>query len=144
MRTYRTFLLLILFFSMQSVLFAQNQPNDIVGYYLVKDPFSPALSQIYIYNAGNGTYEAVVVWVDQENQKKNEGLLFLKGMTFNAEKNEWQNVTMIYPGKNWKFSANMRFVEKDRLRVRGYLGVTLLGKTEYFTKEKESRNPKIR
>ena len=129
---------------MQSVLFAQNQPNDIVGYYLVKDPFSPALSQIYIYDTGNGTYEAVVVWVDQENQKKNEGLLFLKGMTFNAEENEWQNATMIYPGKTWKFSAFMRFERKDRLRVRGYWGAALFGKTVYWTKEKESRNPKVR
>jgi uncharacterized protein (DUF2147 family) len=131
-------------FFLPFLLFAQNKPDDIVGYYLNEDPFSGAISQVYIYNAGNGTYEGIVIWVNQEKRKIYEGLVFLKGMTYNAKDNEYQNAAMIYPGKSGKFKAFMR-VEKDgRLRVRGYWGISMLGKTFYWEREKTSRNPEIK
>jgi len=137
-------ILLSVFCFLQISLFAQNKPDDIVGYYLNEDPFSGAISQVYIYNAGDGTYEGMVIWVNEEKRKIYEGLVFLKGMTFNAKENEWQNASMIYPGKNGKFKAFMR-VEKDgRLRVRGFWGISMLGKTFYWPREQTSRNPKIK
>ena len=136
--------LFLFFFSIKSVLFAQNHPDDIVGYYLNVDPFSGAISQVCIYNAGNGTYEGMLIWVKEEEGKDQEGLVFLKGMTFNAKENEWQNASMVYPGKSWKFKAFMCLEKNGRLRVRGYWGVSMLGKTVYWTREKESRNPKVR
>jgi len=124
-------------------LFAQNKPDDIVGYYLNEDPFSGAISQIYIYNAGDGTYEGIVIWVNEVERKKYEGLVFLKGMVFNAKENEWQDAAMLYPGKKGKYKAYMRLEKDGRLRVRGYWGVSAFGKTLYWPREKESRNPKI-
>ena len=137
------FLLFIVLLSVKSVLFAQNNPNDIVGYYLNEDPFSGALSQIYIYNAGDGVYEGIVIWVREAERKKYEGLVFMKGLTFNSKENEWQNASMIYPGKNGKFKAFMRLEKDGRLRVRGFWGISMLGKTVYWIREEESRNPKI-
>jgi uncharacterized protein (DUF2147 family) len=144
MRFIKSFLLFITFFSIQNILFAQNKPDDIVGYYLNEDPFSGAISQVYIYNAGNGTYEGIVIWVNEEDRKKFEGLVFLKEMTFNEKKNEWQNASMIYPGKNGKFKADMRLEKDGRLRVRGYWGVSMFGKTLYWPKEEKSRNEKVK
>ena len=140
----KQFLLFIFFLSIKSVLVAQNHPNDIVGYYLVVDPFSDAVSQVYIYNAGNGSYEGILIWVDDEEGKEYEGLVFLKGMVFNVKENEWQNGTIVYPGKSGKFKTFMRLEKDGRLRVRGYWGISVLGKTVYWTREKESRNPKTR
>ena len=125
------------------MLFAQNHPDDIVGYYLNVDPFSGAISQVCIYHAGKGIYEGMLIWVEEEEGKEYEGLIFLKEMTFNAKENEWQNGSIIYPGKSGKFKTFMRLEKGGRLRVRGYWGVSLLGKTVYWTREKESRNPKI-
>ena len=144
MRISKKLFLCIVFFGINTAIFAQNNPDDIVGYYLNEDPFSGALSQIYIYNAGNGVYESIVIWVREEERKKYEGLVFLKEMTFNAKENEWQNASMIYPGKSGKFKAFMRFEKDGRLRVRGYWGVSMFGKTVYWTRETESRNPKIK
>ena len=132
-------LLIIFLLSIKSMISAQNQPDDIVGYYLTVDPFSGAISQVYIYNAGNGVYEGKLIWVNEKEGKKYEGLVFLKEMTFNAKENEWQNGSIIYPGKSGKFRTYMRFENDGRLRVRGYWGVSLLGKTVYWTREKESR-----
>ena len=143
MQFIKNLLLFIFLSSIESVIFAQNKPDDIVGYYLNTDPFSGALSQVYIYNAGNGTYESIVIWVREEERKKYEGLVFMHGMTFNEKENEWQNGSMIYPGKSGKFKAYMRLEKDGRLRVRGYWGVSMLGKTLFWTPEKESRNPKI-
>jgi len=139
------FLSLFLFFAgIYCVLFAQNKPDDIIGYYLNEDPFSGTLSQIYIYNAGNGTYEGIVIWTKEESRKQFEGLVFMTGLTFNAKENEWENAAIIYPGKKGKFKAFMRLEKNGQLRVRGYWGVSMFGKTLYWPKEEESRNPKIR
>jgi uncharacterized protein (DUF2147 family) len=144
MKFTKSSLLFITLFSIQNILFSQNKPDDIVGYYLNEDPFSGAISQVYIYNAGNGTYEGIVVWVNEEDRKKFEGLVFLKEMTFNEKKNEWQNASMIYPGKSGKFKADMRLEKDGRLRVRGYWGISMLGKTLHWQPERESRNERIK
>ena len=143
MRFTKSFLLLSTFFSLTTPLFAQNNPDDIVGFYLNEDPFSGAMSQVYIYNAGDGTYEGIVIWVNETERKKYEGLVFLKGMTFNAKENEWQDADMIYPGKKGKFKAYMRLEKDGRLRVRGYWGMSMLGKTLYWERETKTRNEKI-
>ncbi len=136
-------LFFIVLLSVKSVCFAQNHPDDIVGYYLTEDPFSGAISQVYIYNAGNGVYEGKVNWVEKKEGKEYEGLVFLKEMTFNAKENEWQNGSIIYPGRSGKYKTYMRFEKDGRLRVRGYWGVSMLGKTVYWKREKESRNSLI-
>ena len=134
--------LFVLIVSINSLLWAQNRGDDVVGYYLTIDPFSGAMSQVYLYNAGNDTYEGKIIWVEVEEGKKYEGYVFLKKMIFNTKDNEWQNGSIVYPGKSGKFKTYMRFEKDGRLRVRGYWGVSLLGKTVYWTREKESRKEK--
>jgi uncharacterized protein (DUF2147 family) len=143
-KTIRNLLLFFLFLGMNITLFAQNKPDDIVGYYLNEDPFSGAISQIYIYNAGNNIFEGIVIWTKDEDRKKYEGLVFMKGLTFNEKENEWQNASFLYPGKKGNYKAFMRLEKDGRLRVRGYWGISMLGKTLYWPREKESRNPKIK
>ena len=144
MRLLKKIALLVILLGIKSTLIAQLQPDNIVGYYLNEDPFSGTLSQIYIYNAGNGTYEGIVIWTKDEDRKQFEGLVFMKGLTFNAKENEWENATIIYPGKKGKFKAFMRLEKDGRLRVRGYWGVSMFGKTLYWEREKETRNERIR
>jgi len=134
---------LIFFAGTYNVLNAQNNPDDIIGYYLNEDPFSGTISQVYIYNAGNGTYEGIVIWTQDEERKQYEGLIFMRGLTFNAKDGAWENASFIYPGKKGKFKAIMRLEKDGQLRVRGYWGISMLGKTLYWPREQESRNPKI-
>jgi hypothetical protein len=144
MRFSKSLLLFFTLFCINSLLFSQNKPDDIVGYYLNEDPFSGAISQIYIYHAGNGIYKGIVIWTKKKKKKIYEGLVFMKGLTFNDKDKEWQNATFIYPGKNGKYKAYMRLEKDGTLRVRGYWGVSVLGKTVYWTREEESRNPKTK
>ena len=123
----------------KTVVFAQINPDDIVGYYLNEDPFTGAVSQVYIYNAGNGTYEGIVTWTKDADRKQYEGLVFMTGLVFNAKENEWINASFIYPGKKGSYKAFMRIEKDGKLRVRGYWGTSVLGKTLYWTREEKSR-----
>ena len=102
-----------------------NQASDLVGYYYMVDPFSGEGSQIYIYQAEDGTFEGRVTWVEN--------------LTFNDKENEWQNGIVKYPGKKGTFKMFMKFESPTKLKVRGYWGIAMLGKSMYWTKEKTQR-----
>ncbi|MDR1792006.1 MAG: DUF2147 domain-containing protein [Bacteroidales bacterium] len=129
----------LVFLSVSSSNTDRYKCDDIVGYYYSIDPFSKEGSQSYIYKAKNGTYEGKVVWVENEKKKNFLGLVFLKNLIFNAKEQEWQDGVLIYPGKNGTFKTYMSFASPTQLKVRGYWGVSLLGKTMYWQKEKELR-----
>ena len=125
-----------LFFAVS--LAAQNKADDIVGYYYSIDPFSKEPSQNYIYKTADNTYEGKVVWVQNPELKFREGYVFLKNLTFNQKDNEWQNGVMLYPGKKGTYKAYMSFYD-GKLKVRGYWGISMLGKTLYWVRETEMR-----
>lgn len=117
----------------------QNSADDIVGYYYTIDPFSGDASQIYIYKTEKNMYEGKICWVDKEDKKKFLNLIFLKKLEFNKKENEWQKGVVKYPGKSGAYSMFMKFESADKLKVRGYWGISLFGKTVYWHKEKEKR-----
>jgi uncharacterized protein (DUF2147 family) len=125
--------LIVLFFV--PALNAQNNADDIVGYYYSIDPFTEESSQSYIYKVADNTYEGKIVWVKNPELKHREGYVFLKNLTFNPKENEWQNGVMLYPGKKGTYKAYMSLTSEGKLKVRGYWGVSLFGKTLYWTRE---------
>jgi len=135
----KSFFFNIVFLSFVLGATAQNNADDILGYYLTIDPFSDAVTQVKIYKASNGTYEGVVCWAKDEERKKYEGSVFLKNLSFNAKTNEWENGVAIYPGKKGTYKAFLKFEPNGKLKVRGYWGVSLMGKTVYWTRENEKR-----
>lgn len=122
-------------------IFAQN-PDAICGIYHMVDPFSKEGSQVEIYRATNGDYEGKVVWVENPKKKKFLGLVFMTTLKYNAEKKEYQNGTLKYPGKPGTFSAFMTIVDSKELKVRGYWGFAALGKTMYWYREDKVREQK--
>jgi len=135
----RFVILTALFILSFGIVQAQYNADDIIGYYHLIDPFTDEESQIYIYKTPSGKYEASITWVANPAKKEFLGLIFLKNMEWNAKKREWQNATIKYPGKKGDFSANMHFQDANTLKVRGYWGIAMLGKTVYWKKEKAKR-----
>ena len=119
-------------------IFAQN-PDAICGIYHMTDPFSKEGSQVEIYKTNDGSYAGKVVWVENPSKKKFLGLVFLTNLRYNSEKKEYQNGTLKYPGKSGTFSTFMSIVENKNLKVRGYWGVSALGKTMYWYREEKVR-----
>lgn len=121
---------------------AQNKADDIVGYYLTFDPFSKEYSQCYIYKTSKGTYDGRVCWVSNPAKKNFLNYVFLRDLRFDAENNEWVDGKVAYAGRSGTYKTYMKFEDKDKLKVRAYFGVSLLGKTLYWTKEKQKREQK--
>ena len=117
-----------------------QKADDILGIYFCVDPFSKKQSQAQIYKAADGTYEAKVVWTNDIEGQDQVGLVFMKGLTYNAEKNEYQNGKIQYPGKKGTYKSFIRIVDGGKtLKMRGYLGISVLGMTVDWTREDKVR-----
>ncbi|MDR2408597.1 MAG: DUF2147 domain-containing protein [Bacteroidales bacterium] len=134
-------------------MYSQSKADRICGLYYAKDPNNGEGSQLQIYKVKNGTYEGRVVWMEFPNHpngeprrdvknpdpaKRNQtnvGIVLIKGFTYNEANDEWENGSIYNPVSGKTYRCYMKFEPTGKLKVRGYLGVSLLGKTVIWTKE---------
>lgn len=149
--------LLIVFMALVAYPFAQLsaqevKSDDILGVWLNEDKDA----HVDIYKDGD-KYFGKVVWLkdpnreetgkpklDRENQDESlrsrpvMGLLLLNDFEFDGD-DEWEDGT-IYDPKNGKtYKCYMEFDEDDnldKLKVRGFIGFSMLGRTTYWTRVK--------
>lgn len=132
------------------VLFAQSvfaqSPNDIVGtwYNTEKD------ARVEIFREGD-KYHGKIVWlqeprennrpkVDKNNTDKSKRDRPIMGMRllndFKFKNGTWEDGT-IYDPKNGKtYSSTIKKKNEDTLEVRGYVGISLIGRTVEWTRAK--------
>ncbi len=147
-------LLMGLFMAPFTTVQAQDvKADDVVGVWLTqyKD------SKVEIYKDG-GKYFGKIVWletpidsitgkpkVDDKNEDPNlrnrpiMGMKLLENFVFDGD-DEWEDGTIYDPKKGKTYSCYMEFPDKDnkdRLKIRGYIGVSLLGRTVYWTRVKK-------
>lgn len=132
---------LMLFFSLliSVSVFTQNKADDIIGFYQNTDPFNGEKSQVYIFKTTQGTYAGKITWVENPIRKQFIDQVFLTDLQFDDKKNEWVDGKITYPNKKGVYRAYFKFENKNTLKVRGYLGVSLFGKTLYWQKETQKR-----
>ena len=149
----RIYILFVFLLAISFSTFAQSKAERICGLYYATDPGNGEGSQIQIYKAPDGTYEGKVVWMQYPNhptgeprrdvknpdpQKRNQtnvGLIIIQGFTYNASKDEWENGSVYNPVSGKTYRSFIKLEPDNKLKVRGYLGVSLLGKTVIWTKE---------
>ena len=61
------------------------------------------------------------------------GLVFLKNFQKGGEK-AWKDGTIYDPNSGKTYASNMKLVSPTQLDVRGYIGISLIGRTSKFTK----------
>ena len=120
---------------------AQSKADAICGYYYAKDPFSKEGSQVKIYKAKDGTYEGIVCWVENPAKKNYLNYKFLTGFTYNAKEQEWQNGKIHHPGNGKTYKSYIKLNNGD-IKVRGYVGFSLLGMTMTWPRESKQRTQK--
>ena len=126
--------------------------DDVLGVWLNEDKDA----HVEIYKDGD-KYFGKIVWLktpireetgkpklDKENEDESlrtrpvMGLLLLNDFEFDGD-DEWEDGT-IYDPKNGKiYKCYMEFDDEDdmnKLKIRGFIGFSLLGKTTYWTKVK--------
>ncbi|MGE6219657.1 DUF2147 domain-containing protein [Nubsella zeaxanthinifaciens] len=139
-----TFLVLLLLGSIQ--IFAQKK-DDILGKWV--NPSGEG--QIEIYKKGD-KYFGKLVWIKEPNnpngkpktdeKNPNEGLRnkpvlgleILKNFEFNDGK--WDDGTIYDPKSGKTYSCKLTLKDQNLLNIRGYIGVSLIGRTEVWKRVK--------
>ena len=125
---------------------AQKKADDVTGVWLTngKDP-----AKIQIFRSAD-KYFGKIAWlkspdengkskVDSKNpdeSKRNQpimGLLILQGFKFNGS-DEWEDGKIYDPESGKTYSCYMSLKDNNTLKVRGYIGVSLLGRSETWTR----------
>ncbi len=136
-------LLLLAIFSFTSI-----HAQDVLGKWkTIDDETGKPKSVIEIYKDGNKYYGKIVQLITEENKDgicrtcetkyKNKniiGLVILKDLEKDGD--EYEDGKIMDPKNAKTYSAYIKLVEPDKLKVRGYIGFSLLGRTQYWYRVK--------
>ncbi|WP_240676054.1 DUF2147 domain-containing protein [Botryobacter ruber] len=64
-----------------------------------------------------------------------EGLIFLQGFEYSGN-NKWDDGTIYDPESGKTYSSYLKMTGKDSLEVKGYIGISLLGRSQNWTRIK--------
>ena len=120
-----------------------QKADDVLGVWFNQDK----TAKVQIYKAGD-KYNGKIVWLKEpmkdgapklDNKNEDEdlrdrpimGLVILKGFEFDDD--EWEDVSIYDPKNGETYSCDIR-KEDDKLNVRGYIGIALIGRTSIWTK----------
>jgi len=130
-----------------------HKPDDVLGTWLNQE----ATGKVTLYKEGS-KYFGKLVWLREPNDKVTGkprtdienpdeklkstpliGLVNMKNFTFDG-KEEWSGGT-IYDPKNGKtYKCYIRFEGPNKLKIRGYVGVSMLGRNTYWTRTTPPQN----
>jgi uncharacterized protein (DUF2147 family) len=125
----------------------KHKPDDVVGTWLNEE----RTAKVQIFKEGD-KYFGKIVWLKEtldkvtgkprtdnlnpdvnQREKPLMGLMMLKSFVFNGE-DEWKDGT-IYDPKNGKtYSCYIKFETPVMLKIRGYIGISMLGRTTHWYK----------
>jgi uncharacterized protein (DUF2147 family) len=63
------------------------------------------------------------------------GIVFMSGFTA-AGPGKWEHGTIYDPKSGNTYSCNMEFDGSDKIKVRGFIGISLIGRTDIWTRAK--------
>jgi uncharacterized protein (DUF2147 family) len=131
--------------------------DAIVGVWLTPQGNEDGQAQIKI-TANNGTYEGEIIWleipvypaddeqgmagqakVDRENPDESlrtrpiVGLEIMHDFSY-AGDGKWKGGTIYAPDEGKTYKCKLTLEDDGTLKVRGYIGVSLLGRTEVWTR----------
>lgn len=136
------FLLIFIFFIQFS--FSQN----VIGKWkTIDDETGKEKSVVEIFERNGKIFGKVIEVLESENKNKKcdqcegddknkpiQGLLIIKGLT--KEDKEYTNGKILDPKNGKLYKCTISLEGKDKLKVRGYIGFSLIGRTQYWYRVK--------
>lgn len=136
----------ILFLLFSTIFYAQN--HKILGKWKsIDDETSKALSIIEIYEKGGKVYGKVLEILEEKDKKKLclncngedknkpiQGLIVIKSMKKDGD--EYKGGKILDPKSGKVYNCTIILEEKDKLKVRGFIGISLFGRTQYWYRVK--------
>ena len=138
----------VLFLANSALASTSNSPDDIVGVWKTGE----GTAMVRIYKNGD-KYQGKVVWlkepIDPETGKpkvdKNHpdeasrkravlGLINIWGFLY-KDNNTWDDGNIYDPKNGNTYSCTIKLTSPNSLEVRGYIGVSLIGRTDNWTRQ---------
>ncbi|MES2574991.1 MAG: DUF2147 domain-containing protein [Bacteroidota bacterium] len=140
----KTIYSIVLFFLV--TFFAQSQ--TVIGKWkTIDDETGKARSIVEIYEKSGKIYGKVIDILEPENKKRvcsncsdNDkgkpilGMIIIKGLS--KEGSEYTDGKILDPQNGKLYKCFITLETKDKLKVRGYIGISLLGRTQYWYRVK--------
>jgi len=137
--------ILFIFIFFSSISFAQH---SVIGKWkTIDDETGKALSVVEIYESKGKVYGKVIEIFNPKNRNrvcencsgedKNKpilGLTVIKGLS--KEGNEYNAGKILDPKNGKLYQCYITLDSFDKLKVRGYIGISLLGRTQYWERVK--------
>ena len=129
--------------------FAQDAADKVIGTWLNGE----GTGQIQIYKTTSGHYAGKIVWLkepldeetgkpklDKQNpdeSKRNTptlGLINLSAFKYSREDKIWEHGKIYDPKNGKEYSCKMELLDANTLKVRGYIGISLLGRNDTWSR----------
>jgi uncharacterized protein (DUF2147 family) len=130
--------------------YAQNNADDVVGVWKNGE----GTGMVQIYKTTSGHYAGKIVWLkepidpdtgkpklDKRNPDEGKrtvatlGLINLKAFKYNVDDKEWAGGTIYDPKNGQEYSCKITMSNKNTISVRGYIGISLIGRTDTWTRQ---------
>jgi uncharacterized protein (DUF2147 family) len=120
---------------------ADEQAAQVLGRWLTDPP--DGIIEISV--AADGSYQGKIVGgdsperIDSKNPDQTKrsapllGQVILRDLKYDGQ-GRWSGGTIYDPDSGHRYSAHLEFLEANKLKVRGYLGVSLLGRTQVWSR----------
>lgn len=129
---------------------AQNTADDVVG--LWKNGEGTGVVQIYKTTSGH--YAGKIVWLkepidpdtgnpklDKRNPDESKrtvptlGLVNMRGFKYNTSDKVWEGGSIYDPKSGSDYSCKITMTNKNTINVRGFIGISLIGRTDTWTRQ---------
>ena len=129
--------------------FSQSNAEKICGTYLVIE--KSEVSKVKVTRTSNGNFEGKIVWMknpyfedgspktdikNPDPNKRNtpaDKIVLLHNFKYNASDDEWSG-EIYNPVEGDMYKAYAKFESPKKLKVRGYVGLPIFGRSMYWTK----------
>jgi uncharacterized protein (DUF2147 family) len=115
-----------------------EKPNGIIEFFYSNGQIkAKVIDGPEVYNADKSLKKDVKNPDKTKRSRLVKGMVFIYGFTWDAENHKYKKGKIYDSRSGGTYSAQMQLVTKDKLKVTGYLGITLFGKTVYWTRIKK-------
>ena len=127
--------------------FSSHAQNILGKWKTIDDETGKAKSVVEIYQENGKFYGKVVEILDKSKEekvcvdceglnkgKKIKGMVILDGLE--KKGSIWESGTILDPNSGKMYKCILTLENQDKLKVRGYIGISLFGRTQYWQRVK--------
>lgn len=129
--------------------FTQNKAEKLCGVYLVIE--KSEISKVKVTRMSNGNFEGKIIWMKNPNFEDGtpktdvmnpdpklqntpaDKIVLLHNFKYNTKDDEWSG-EIYNPVEGKLYKAYAAFESEKKLKVRGYVGLPIFGRSMYWTK----------